>query len=144
MYISNMTIAWFPTKSTWSWTFSISVLCKVNAHRNCQGMVFQFHKSWHGLRLCISNKLMLLVHELFLNSKELRGIIPLEWKVPRIAWATLLSHSLSLSKGCWMLVPKMLTSKTCWVWCARARVAIVFQSPSSCKAERQWSKEWIE
>lgn len=129
MYISNMRRAWFLTKSAWSWTFSISVLCKVNAHKNGQGMVFQFHKSSHGLRLCTSNKLMLLVHELFLNSKELRGIYPLEWKVPRIAWATLVSHSLSLSKGCWMY-QRCLPVKP--VGCD----ALMHELPSSSKVHR--------
>lgn len=124
-----MSRPWFLTKSTWSWTSSISVLCKVNAHKNFQGMVFQFHKSWCGLRLCTSNKLMLLVHELFLNSKELRGIYPLEWKVPRIAWATLLSHSLSLSKGCWMSRRRLPVKP---VGCD----ALVHQLPSSSKVHR--------
>lgn len=129
MHISNMTRPWFLTKSTWSWTFSISVLCKVNTHKNFQGMVFQFHKSWCGLRLCTSNKIMLLVHELFLNSKELRGIYPLEWKVPRTAWATLLSHSLSLSKGCWMYQRRLPVKP---VGCD----ALVHELPSSSKVHR--------
>lgn len=77
------------------------------------------------------------------SSKDLRGTCLPQLQVPRTVQATPLSHGflfiLEVQSS-----QNVLTSKTCWAWCVHAWVAIVCRSPWSYKAERQWSKEYVE